>query len=221
MATERPLRERETGGRADRTDIMRRPAAGSPFAPFAGWLTAWGAASLAAMCVLAGGATLGLGFGIGDSTVSNIDAGEFANSVDFWPSVWMLIIQAAAFVAGGYVAARMARRLGTLHAVAAWAIAMIATGADAIVAQVRDAVPVLAGLGLPTWANNGLDASFGTGLAYAILAVGGLVGAIVGGMLGDAANRMDVTRVRHTEDRDLGDRDVAVPRERVGTGAGV
>jgi hypothetical protein len=178
---------------------MRRPLAGSPLAPFAGWLAAWGAASLAAMCLLVAGVTLGLGFGLADTTLGGIDTAAFVDSGDFWPSVWMLIIQAAAFLAGGYVAARMARRLGTLHAVAAWAIAMVASGADAIAAQVHDEAQVLAGLALPTWANNGFDASFGTAIAYAILAVGSLAGAILGGMLGDAANRMDVARARHAQ----------------------
>jgi hypothetical protein len=220
VATIRGLPERDRVRRADDIDVLRRPTAGSMLSPIGGWLTAWGGAALAAQCLTAAGVTLGLGFGIANGTLSEIDPSRSVSSGSFLPSVWMLIIQAGAFLAGGYVAARMARRLGTLHAVAAWVVAMLACGADAIVATIRDQPQVIGALGLPTWVNNGLEASAGTIIAYAILAVGGLFGAILGGMLADAANRADLVRARpRTTDEDVASHEPAV--ERTGTGAAV
>lgn len=218
MATIRGLSARDPGLRADDRDLLRRPAAGSMLSPIGGWLTAWGGAALAAQCLLAAGVTLGVGFGIANGSLTDIDPARDVSSGSFWPSIWMLIVQAGAFLAGGYVAGRMARRLGTLHAVAAWAVAMIATGADAIVAAVRDHHQVIGALGLPTWVNNGLETSAGTVVAYAILAIGGLFGAIVGGTLADLANRADLVRATpRTADEAVAARAPAAERTGAGT----
>jgi hypothetical protein len=218
VATERGLSERDRARLANDRDMLRRPAAGSMLSPIGGWLAAWGGAALAVQCLVAAGVTLGIGFGIANGTLSDIDPARDVSSGSFWPSVWMLVIQAGAFLAGGYVAGRMARRLGTMHAVAAWAIAMLATGADAIVAAIRDQPQVIGALGLPTWVNNGLETSAGTIVAYAILAVGGLFGAILGGMLADAANRADLVRTRPlATDAPATPREPAVGRTDTGT----
>jgi hypothetical protein len=120
----------------------------SPLAPVLGWLTAWGAAALATACLLEAGVDLGLGLGIatGDPGVED----------RFLPGLWVLIVQAGAFVLGGYAAGRLARSLALLHAGLAWVVAMLATGADAVVIALRDGGDsVLERLGCPTGRTRG------------------------------------------------------------------
>ena len=155
---------------------MRVPR-GSLLAPVAGWLTAWGAAVLAAGCLRAAEVDFGLGIGIasGDPGVED----------RFWPGLWVLLIQAGAFALGGYVAARMARTRAVAHALGAWALAMVATGADAVEGWVRDpSAGVLAGLDLPHWLDTGLSGDWEAGIALVAIALAGLAGALVGGGVG-------------------------------------
>ena len=161
--------------------LMRVPGA-SPLAPVAGWLTAWGAAVLAAACLRAAGVDIGLGIGIasGDPGVED----------RFWPGLWVLVMQAGAFLMGGYVAARMARNRAVAHALGAWVVAMAATGADAIEGWLRDPpAAVLAGLDLPHWLDTGLSGDWEAAIALVAIALAGLAGALVGGGVGAAANR--------------------------------
>jgi hypothetical protein len=172
--------------RRERTLTLRVPPL-SPTAPLLGWLTAWGAAALAVACLREAGVSLGFGLGIatGDPGVED----------GFLPGVWMLIVQAGAFLLGGYAAARIARRQAVLHAGLAWVVAMVATGADAIVIAVRDGGDsVVQSLGLPHWAHVGLSGTWEEALALAILALGGLAGALVGGSLAMAAERREAVR---------------------------
>ena len=102
------------------------------------------------------------------------------------------MIQAGAFLIGGYVAGRMARTRAIAHAVLAWFVAMAATAVDAIVvATGEDRSSVLAPLRLPQWA--GLDYEQRVVLPMIIFAAGALVAAIVGGSLAAGANRLETT----------------------------
>lgn len=162
-------------------ELMRVPR-GSLLAPVAGWLTAWGAVVLAAGCLRAAGVNFGLGIGIASGAAGVEDR--------FWPGLWVLVMQASGFALGGYVAARMARTRAIAHALAAWALAMVATGADAIEGWVRDPpAGVLAGLDLPHWLDTGLSGDWEAGIALVSIALAGLAGALVGGGIGAAANR--------------------------------
>jgi hypothetical protein len=155
----------------------------SPMAPLIGWLTAWGAAAVAVACLREAGVALGLGLGIatGDPGVED----------RFLPGLWVVAVQAGAFVLGGYAAARIARRNGLLHAGLAWCVAMLATGADAVVIGLRDGGDsVLERLGLPHWVHTGLSGTWEEALALAAIALAGLAGALIGGSLGAAANRV-------------------------------
>jgi hypothetical protein len=164
-----------------RAPVLRVPSF-APLAPFGGWLAAWGAAALAASCLVQANVSLGLGLGIADADVAGLDDG-------FRAGLWLLIIQAGAFIAGGYVAARMARNRGTLHAVLAWLVAMLATGADALVQYVRDGGrSVLADLRIPYWIENGYPGGWDTAVALGIFALAALAGVLIGGGLGSAAN---------------------------------
>jgi hypothetical protein len=169
---------------AARPASPERAAPAAHFAPDAiliGWLAAWGAAVLAAACLREAGVDLGLGLGIasGDPGVED----------RLMPGIWMLVIQAGAFAVGGYAAARLARARALLHAGLAWVVAMLATGADAVVDALRDdGGSVLARLDLPHWAHTGLSGAWEEALALAIIALAGLAGALVGGSLAAAAN---------------------------------
>lgn len=165
-----------------RTYTLRVPPI-SPTAPFLGWLTAWGAAAVAMACLREAGVDLGLGLGIA--------TGEPGVEDRFLPGLWVLLVQAGAFVLGGYAAARIARRNGLLHAGLAWCIAMLATGADAVVIALRDGGDsILEGLGLPAWVHTGLSGTWEEALALAAIALASLAGALIGGSLGSAANRV-------------------------------
>jgi hypothetical protein len=162
-------------------EFMRVPR-GSLLAPVAGWLTAWGAIVLAAGCLRAANVDFGLGIGIATGAPGVEDR--------FWPGLWVLVMQAAGFALGGYVAARMARTRAIAHALGAWALAMVATGADAIEGWVHDPpAGVLAGLDLPHWLDTGLSGDWEAGIALTAIALAALAGALVGGGVGAAANR--------------------------------
>src|SRR5262245_29549476 len=169
-----------TTTRRQRTYTVRVPPL-SPEAPFLGWLTAWGAAALAAACLHEAGVSLGLGLGIatGDPGVED----------GFLPGLWLLVVQAGACLLGGYAAGRIARANAPLHAALAWCVAMLATGADAIVIALRDGgESVVQSLGLPHWVHTGLSGTWEEALALAVFALGSLAGALIGGSLAAAAN---------------------------------
>jgi hypothetical protein len=167
-----------------------RATAFSPSSPILGWITAWGAAIVAVSCLRSAGVDLGLGFGIADAVGQNNG---------FAAGLWLALVQAGAFMIGGYAAARIARRNGTRHALLAWLIAMIATGADAIISAIRDRAQVIADLGLPYWNNTGLESSGSAFLALALFALFALAGAFVGGLMGQTAN----LAARKRAERDL------------------
>lgn len=163
----------------DTRKTLVRAAAFSPAALVVGWLTAWGAAIVAAASLVAAGVDLGLGLGIASGT--GVEDG-------FAAGFWLAVIHAGAFVVGGYAAARIARRNGIRHAVLAWVLALIATGADAIASAARDEPQVIAALGLPYWNETGLGSGSDAVVALGIFALVGLAGALLGGMLGQAVN---------------------------------
>jgi hypothetical protein len=172
----------------ERTYTVRVPPL-SPDAPFLGWLAAWGAAALAVACLREAGVDLGLGLGIasGDPGVED----------RFLPGLWLVLVQAGAFLLGGYAAARIARANHLLHAGLAWVIAMLATGADAIVIALRDGgESVLQSLGIPHWVHTGLSGTWEEILALAIFALAALAGALVGGALAAATGRRAPTEAR-------------------------
>jgi hypothetical protein len=156
----------------------------APLAPVAGWLTAWGAAALAAACLQAAGVDLGFGLGIAHSTQLGVEDG-------FGAGIVLLIVQGGAFVVGGYVAARIARAAGVTHAVLAWVLAMLATGADALIQGARNEPSVLSRLpGIPYWVDTNLGGNGRLAVALAIFALAALAGAVIGGAIGTAVNRV-------------------------------
>lgn len=165
---------------ASRAMAMARIPGFAPLAPVVGWMTAWGVAAVAASSLLVAGLDLGLGLGIVE--------GAYGTDGTL-PGLYLVAIQAGAFLLGGYAAARMARGRGLLHAILAWVLAMIATGADTFFADSRNGESVLEPLFIPFWIDNGMSSGIETALALGAFAVAGLVGALIGGALGTAANQ--------------------------------
>lgn len=169
----------------DRTSILRVPTF-SPVAPIIGLLTAWGAVVIAVGILQR--ANVGLGF--------NIGIAKGGPGVDgFWAGVWLLVVNGGGFLLGGYAAARMARANGVRHAVLVWVVAMLATGADALVEVIGSGVTGVVRLipGVPFWADTGLTSRGQAIGVLAIFAGVALGGAIIGGAFGQTANRIDRT----------------------------
>ena len=165
---------------ASRAMARARVPGFAPLGAVIGWMTAWGVAALAASCLLVAGLDLGMGLGL-------VEGAYGADGT--LPGLYLVAVQAGAFLLGGYAAARYARGRGMLHAALAWALAMIATGADTFVADSRNGESVLESLFIPFWIDNGMSASLETALALGAFAVAGLAGALIGGALGTAANQ--------------------------------
>lgn len=183
----------------ERRSFLRVPTF-SPLAAVIGWIAAWGAIAIAAASLQRAGVPLGFNLGIADGGTG--DTGVLAG-------IWLLIVSAGAFLIGGYAAARMARAKGTTHAALAWVIAMAATGVDAIIEATRAGTTGVVRLlpGVPFWADTGLTGQVELGLVLGIFAVASLIGALIGGALGQIANRVDRTDGAFVRAPDLRDED--------------
>lgn len=170
---------------AGRTSVLRVPTF-SPLASLLGWILAWGAIVIATGSLERAGVPAGFGLGIAEGGPGD---GGFA------AGLWLLLVSGGAFLVGGYAAGRMARAHGTMHGLLVWAIAMLATGGDALIESLRAGGTGVLQLipGVPYWVDTGLRGRAEAGAALAVFAVVALAGALVGGGLGQAANRRDRT----------------------------
>jgi hypothetical protein len=143
----------------------------------AGVLVAYGAFALLAALVGAVAVALGL-----DTELASNDWTTFGMG----SAVTVTVVAFVAYLFGGYVAGRMARRSGLVNGLAVFALAvLVAVVVGAIVASQADTEAVqanLRSLGLPItaseWARIGTVAGIGT-------LVGMLVGAGIGGAVGE------------------------------------
>lgn len=167
------------------TSVLRVPTF-SPLAPLLGGLAAWGAIAVATAILQRVDIPTGLNIGI---------AGGGPGDPGFWAGVWALVVSGGAFVLGGYAAARVARANGTRHAVLVWVLAMAATAADAINATIGTAGDGIISriIGIPFWGRTGLTGEAEAVLVLALFAGVSLLGALLGGGLGQTANRIDRT----------------------------
>jgi hypothetical protein len=170
---------------------MRLPGF-EPTAPVGGVLAAFGVAALATYILVEAGVSLGVGFGLANgSGIGNVNS--------FSSGLWMLLVAAGAFIAGGYVAARMARNHAIAHAAVMWVLFMAATVADALVQQARTGgSSVLRHIGLPSWSGTGLQNNWQLWVALGIFAAAALIGSVIGGALGATANRAQVIEIEPT-----------------------
>jgi hypothetical protein len=163
----------------DRAALAREAGLGRLSLPsvLAGVLVAYGAFAVLAALVGAVAAAMGL----------NTDlAGNDWASLGMGSAIAVAIVLLLAYLFGGYVAGRMARRAGVLNGLAVFVLAVVLVAAvAAIAASQADADTIqanLRSLGIPTtgteWGKVGTVAGIGSLAAM-------LVGALLGGVLGE------------------------------------
>jgi hypothetical protein len=148
---------------------------------FFGWLTATGTAVLLTALVAGLGAAIGLGNG-----ATADDAAANANTVGLVGGIALLVITFIAYLAGGYVAGRMARFSGLKQGLGVWLWAVVVAVIVAVIGVIAGAqFDILARLnGFPRIpVNEGTLTTAGLITAVGV-AVVSLVAALLGGLLG-------------------------------------
>ena len=147
-------------------------------AAFFGWLSATGLAVLLLALVSAGGVALGL------------TTGASAETIGLRGAVALLVVLFLAFLAGGYVAGRMARFSGVRQGLAVWLVGLVVVLLVAgAVAVLGSEFNVLARLELPR-----IPVGEGTATTAGLATLGAaagttLLGAVIGGALGTRYHR--------------------------------
>jgi hypothetical protein len=155
-------------------------------AAFFGWLSANGLAVLLLALVSAAGVGIGLATGV-DTTN---EAADQAKTVGLAGGIALLVVVFLAYLAGGYVAGRMARFDGPRQGVATWLIGLVVVVVLAAVGwALGSQYNVLKNLNLPRIpVDEGTATTAGIITLVAILVVT-LVGAVLGGALGTRFHR--------------------------------
>src|SRR3954452_3737289 len=178
-------------GRGDRQQVVAAQRARyggiSWGAAFFGWRSAHGMAVILIALLSAGG----LAFGLSD-TVSSADeaADTAASGIGLGAGIALLVALFLAYLAGGYVAGRMARFDGVKQGVAVWVIGLVVVILLALAGLVFGSeYNVLAQLDLPRIpVDEGTATTAGIVALLAVL-VATLVGAVLGGTLGARYHR--------------------------------
>ena len=155
-------------------------------AAFFGWLSANGLAVLLIALISAGGLAIGLTEGIDNAD----DAAEQADTIGIAGGIVMLVVLFLAYLAGGYVAGRMARFDGVRQGIAVWIIGLLVVLALAVAGLVFGSeYNVLQRLDLPRIPIDEGTATTGGIIALVAVLLVTLLGAILGGKLGDRFHR--------------------------------
>jgi hypothetical protein len=155
-------------------------------AAFFGWLTANGLAVL--LVALVGAAGVGLGLANGLDTAD--EAAEQAGTLGLGGAIAVLVVLFLAYLAGGYVAGRMARFDGVRQGLAVWVIGLVVVLVLAAAGAILGAeYNVLAELDLPRIPIDEGTATTAGIITLAAIVVVTLVGAVLGGKLGDRFHR--------------------------------
>jgi hypothetical protein len=175
MSTSQPVYESPR----DRTTLARQAGLGRLSLPsvLAGVLVAYGAFAVLAALVGAAAAAIGLNTDLAGNDWATLKMGS---------AIAVAIVLLLAYLFGGYVAGRMARRAGLLNGLAVFVLAVVLVAVVAAIAASQadtDAVQAnLRSLGIPTtgteWGKVGTVAGIGSLAAM-------LVGALLGGVLGE------------------------------------
>jgi hypothetical protein len=165
--------------RRDRAALTREAGIGklSLISVLAGVLVAYGA--FAVLAALAGAAAAAFGLD------TNLSANNWAE-LGVGSAIVAAVVLLLAYLFGGYVAGRMARRAGLLHGLAVFVLALLIVAVVAAVAATQTDTGAIRGnlrnLGIPTtggeWGEIGTLAGIGSLVAM-------LVGAVLGGILGE------------------------------------
>lgn len=152
---------------------------------FFGWLTATGTAILLTALVAAAGAAVGLGAAGDPNTAANA-ARQNAETVGLVGAISLIIIMLIAYYCGGYVAGRMARFDGAKQGVAVWLWAVVIAIVVAILAAIAGSqFNILGNLnGFPRIPINEGNLTAGSIVTAVLVALAGLIGAVLGGVAG-------------------------------------
>ncbi|WP_448627836.1 hypothetical protein [Geodermatophilus sp. URMC 64] len=155
-------------------------------AAFFGWLSANGLAVVLIALLSAAGVAIGLTNGVDTAD----EAAAQADSLGLAGGIAILVVLFLAYLAGGYVAGRMARFDGARQGIAVWLIGLVVVLLLALAGVALGAeYNVLQQLNLPRIpVDEGTATTAGIVTLVAILVVT-LLGAIVGGKLGDRYHR--------------------------------
>jgi hypothetical protein len=174
MSTSDPI---ETG--RDRAALTRQAGIGklSFISVLAGVLVAYGA--FAVLAALAGAAAVAIGLN------TDLSANNWAE-LGVGSAIVAAVVLLLAYLFGGYVAGRMARRAGLLHGVGVFVLALVIVALIAAITATQADTGAIRGnlrsLGIPTtgaeWGDVGTLAGIGSLVAM-------LVGAVLGGVLGE------------------------------------
>ena len=199
----------------DRKRLARQAGLGrlSFISALAGVLVAHGAFALLAALVGAVAVAIGLDTELASNDWTTLGRGS---------AITVTVVAFVAYLFGGYVAGRMARRAGLVNGLAVFALAvLLVLVVGAIAASQTDTETVqanLRSLGLPItgseWARIGTAAGIGT-------LVGMLVGAGIGGVVGVIAASQTDTEAIQANLRGLGLPITGTEWARIGTAAGI
>jgi amino acid transporter len=155
-------------------------------AAFFGWLSANGLAVLLVALVSAAGVAIGLTQG----APSTGEATQNAGGIGIGGAIALLVVLFLAYLAGGYVAGRMARFDGARQGLAVWLIGLLVVVVLAVLGVVLGAkYNVLAQLDLPRIPVDEGTATTGGIIALVAVLLVTLLGAVLGGKLGDRFHR--------------------------------
>ncbi|MGY1720693.1 hypothetical protein ACI8AG_16780 [Blastococcus sp. SYSU DS0552] len=155
-------------------------------AAFFGWLSANGLAVLLIALISAAGVAVGLTEGV----PSVEEATEQASTIGIVGGIVLLVVLFLAYLAGGYVAGRMARFDGARQGIAVWVIGLLVVLALAVAGLLFGSeYNVLQQLNLPRIPIDEGTATTGGIIALVAVLVLTLVGAVLGGKLGERYHR--------------------------------
>jgi hypothetical protein len=179
-----PLDDRNTL-RQDVVERERRQFGGFKFgSAFFGWLAATGTAVILTALVSATGAAIGLGV-TGDTDAADVDESQAA-TIGIAGAIAIVVVIFVAYLAGGYVAGRMARFDGVKQGLAVWLWAVAVAIVVAVIAAIAGSqFDVLASMnGFPRIpVDEGSLTTVGIVTAIAV-ALASLAGALLGGVAG-------------------------------------
>ncbi len=186
-STDTPGSSATRGAARDAVDAQRSRYGGLKWgSAFFGWLSANGLAVLLVALLSAGGVAIGLTEGI--SSVD--DATDRADTIGLAGGITLLVVLFLAYLAGGYVAGRMARFDGARQGIAVWVIGLLVVLALAVAGLVFGSeYNVLQRLDLPRIPIDEGTATTGGIIALVAVLLVTLLGAILGGKLGDRFHR--------------------------------
>jgi len=175
------------GAARDAVDAQRSRYGGIKWgAAFFGWLSANGLAVLLVALLSAAGVAIGLTQGV----PSVDETTQEADTIGIVGGIVLLVILFLAYLAGGYVAGRMARFDGARQGIAVWVIGLLVVLALAVAGLVFGSqYNVLQQLNLPRIPIDEGTATTGGIIALVAVLLVTLLGAIVGGRMGDRYHR--------------------------------